>query len=277
MIKTALLWLCILATVSCRKYDGIAVHETLAPADVNLPLTYMEVYASVTPENPNNPFDSAGIWHNEILGYIHEQSGYVTPLREHSISNLVATFALERWDHADMRIAVPIPQWQEADGLLQLQNEIVGNSDLSDSGKQQLQRLLAAVWEHSMEDRFSYPALKHSIMELEHMWLHNASLPVKDTNLLQIAASIARHSAYYWSVDGTALPLESLPAYNGAPQPAEKIAFKNIVRFIATVQWDTAGFISGYAGGSLKEAAGKAAGANGWIHRFFDYGVPDGW
>ena len=177
-----------------------------------------------------------------------------------------------------MRINIPITEWRETEDIAELQNEIVHSSNLSEKGRQQLHLLLSTITQKlSHNNSFSYQNLKESIKALEKRWLYDSNLPVKDTNILQMVASIGRHSAYYWSGGGTKLPIPDFPGEGSAPGSSERIVFKNVVRFIATVQWDMTGFVKGYVGGSLKHAASEAAGSSGWVHDFFDYGVLDGW
>lgn len=177
-----------------------------------------------------------------------------------------------------MTIDIPTMDWRETEGIAQLQNKIVRSSNLSENGKQQLRLLLSIVSkEAAQNENFSYHNLKESIKMLEQRWLNNNYLPVKDTNILQMAASIGRYSAYYWSGGGTKLPIAVTPNQETTLGSSERIIFKNVVRFIATVQWDMTGFIKGYVGGSVKHAASEAAGSSGWVHDFFDYGVLDGW
>lgn len=273
LIKSAFILFCTLLIISCNKNDRILHPEISIIQKLGQPLPAIQI---VSPHNPENPFDSVGIWHNEILGYIHSRSN--KNLSEPEIAQLITDFALEHWGYNDMNIKVPTTDWQEHEGLESLQEEIVQQSNLTRQGKNHLDRLLTTIAVQGMRGHdFSYVELRDKIVSMEQQWINDMSLPVNDTNLLQMAASVGRHSAFYWTIGGTALPVESFPDEESNPGSTDRIMFKNVVRFIATVQWDMGGFVSGYIGGGLKNAAGEAAGSSGWIHDFFDYGVPGGW
>jgi hypothetical protein len=274
LIKMAIVMAAVMAVYSCHKnenvpfaperYESSGITEIIEPA------------LSPGPGHPGNPYDSIGAWHNEILDYIHRHGTGTAMVDEQEISRLIVAFALQRWGYADMMVEIPVTSWNEDDGIDALQQELVQESGLSEQGGEQLRMLLETITNHSLQEGpFSYHGLKTGIMGLEQQWMDSPSLPVWDTSRLLMAASVARHSAYYWSGNGTTPQIE--PWNPGPGQPGGTFLFRNVVRFIATVQWDMGGFISGYAGGGLRDAAGKAAGASGWIHGFFDYGVPGGW
>lgn len=265
----------VMAVYSCHKNEDVSFiqghYESLAATLI------IEPVLSPVPGNPGNPYDSIGAWHNEILDYIRKHRTGTGVVDEQEISSLIGAFALQRWGSEDMMVEIPVTTWNEHEGIEALQQKIVQESGLSGQGSEQLRLLLESISNHSLQDgQFSYSGLKNSIMGLEQQWMEDPSLPVWDTSRLLMAASVARHSAFYWSDNGTTIP-QIDPWDLGNTHPEGRLLFKNVVRFIATVQWDMGGFISGYAGGGLRDAAGKAAGASGWIHDFFDYGVTGGW
>lgn len=262
------------AVYSCHKSEVPSFtpmqHEHVTPSGM------VEMTIPSLPDNTANPYDSIGAWHNEMLDYIHRHESITGVVDEQEISRLIGEFALQRWGYADMQVTIPVTLWNEGDGIDALPQELVLGSGLSEDGREQLQLLLETITGHSMQEAaFSYTALKSNITELEQRWMDSPSLPVWDTGMLLMASSLARHSAYYWSNDGMLPTIEPAPPMEG--QPTGKLMFKKIVRFIAVVQFDATGFIAGYAGGSLKDAAGRAAGASERIYDFFHYGVPGGW
>lgn len=274
LIKIAIMMAVSMSVYSCHK-SGVASftpmqHEGVVVAEIT------EATTASFPGNPANPYDSIGAWHNEMLDYIHQHQTGTEVVDEQEISRLIGEFALQRWAYADIQIAIPVTSWNEEEGIEALQQELVLRSGLSEDGSEQLRLLLETITSHSLQaNGFSYPALKDNITGLEQQWVDTPSLPMWDTSLLLMAASVARHSAHYWSNDGTLPTIEPTPSGEG--QPTGKLLFKKIVRFIAVVQFDATGFIAGYAGGSLKDAAGRAAGASERIYDFFHYGVPGGW
>lgn len=229
-----------------------------------------------TPDNPDNPYDSVGFWHNEVLAYIRQHRSEKAMPDEYQIQQLISDYALQHWGFMPTDTSFPITHWMEANGMETLHEEIIHTSDLTEEGKKQLHRVLETIVEHGQQDNgFSYRAFKESIMAIEQEWISNPALPIWDTSRLQMKASVARHSAYYWSNDGNQPTIEPTLPVN--THDTGRLMFSSIVRFIATVEWDMRGFTLGYIGGDLRTAAGKAAGASSWIYGFFDYGVTGGW
>lgn len=225
------------------------------------------------PSNPDNRYDSIGVWHNEILDFIYanrmDQSG---PLSEAEISELVNEFALTHWGYIGPAIPISTTNWHEADGIHAYLDELVSRSTLSDYGRQHLNDLLLVVNEQVSQPGFSYATFKTIVKEMEMQFKTDELLADDDKLKLQMAASVARHSTWYWTKGvGDNPDLQPWPVEGG---DTARITLKGIIQIVATISADIGGAASGYVGGSLKDAAGKAAGDSEWMYNYISYGIP---
>jgi len=225
------------------------------------------------PGNPGNSYDSIGIWHNEILDFIYaNRTDKSIPLSDPEISGLINEFALSRWGYPQPALPISTTNWQHTDGIQAYLDELVSRSTLSDYGRHYFNDLLLVVNEQVSQPDFSYATFKEIVQEMEMQLKTDEFLANDDRLKLQMAASVARYSTWYWTEGIRDNP-------DTQPQPVEggdtaRITLKGIIRTVATISADIGGAASGYVGGSLRGAAGKAAGDSEWMSNYISYGIP---
>lgn len=225
------------------------------------------------PSNPENSYDSIGVWHNEILDYIHaNRMDKTRPMTEQEIAGMVNEFSINRWGYGQPDLPMATTSWKETDGIQAYLDELVNRSELSDYGKQHLNRLLSVVNQQlSLQADFSYATFKTIVLEMEMQFATDALLTADDSRKLQMAASVARHSTWYWTQIDNIPPVQSEPV---APDNTARISFKNIIQKVATITSDIGGAVTGYVGGGLRQAAGKAAKDSEWMYHYIGYAMP---
>src|SRR3546814_9765682 len=91
LIKVAILMVALLAG-SCRKNMQM---DNVVSIDNTGELSATVLTEFVNPANPDNPFDSIGVWHNEMLDFVLSNPGNNSNPDE--ISNLLNEYAMQRW------------------------------------------------------------------------------------------------------------------------------------------------------------------------------------
>ncbi len=256
---------------ACRK-DAEVTKAAMTSMNSNIAEPVLQSITMV-PSNPENRYDSIGIWHNEILDFIDaNRTDKSSPLSEPEISGLVNEFALTRWGYQLPELPISTTNWRDTDGIQAYLDELVSRSTLSDYGRQYFIDLLLVVKEQVSQPDFSYARFKGIVKEMEMQFKADELLANDDRLKLQMAASVARYSTWYWTIGISDDP-------DIQPQPVEggdtaRITLKGIIRAVATISADIGGAASGYVGGSLRGAAGKAAGDSEWMSNYISYGIP---
>lgn len=164
--------------------------------NVGVPMSYVDC---TKPYNPNNPFDSVGIYHNEILSYLDS----LDLLTKENINNITAIKdAVDDWgtanfsqtnilDTSTMK-SITEDVWQ-GDYL-----SYIESSNFSDTAKGMLSDLFGTMLSDSLGEIFTYCNASSIIVDFEDSVSESRLSGSEKMYLLEIA-SIYRYSLYYWT------------------------------------------------------------------------------
>ncbi len=182
----------ILLVAACKK-TGTAKEM----ADPSIPGTHTGIKWQKIPANPMNKYDTMGQRHNDILIYLR------TRLKEirHPDLQKINQFAMEYADSV-MTVQLPgsffstVPEIvaDEPNGYATVINSISYSSDVKTS----LLELIQLVQTVCANKEAVYEDIKNAIIQFENSISDNQTLAPEGKRKILEAASVARHSAYYW-------------------------------------------------------------------------------
>jgi len=234
---------------SCR-------HEQTTPTKASIPAPFPLVNETILlepgPNNPANPFDSVGIWHNTILDSV--RAFLDTSTGNYSES----TAYISRFSKKYLRCTVPYLQDICASVLADTASgfqRVIDESPLTPSVKNYLLQLLHML--KDTRDISSYDDLKKSILKFEFAVAGNKLLPAHDQQIILQASSIARYSSYHWRRIYLAISADQAQA--------------GPLRWFVTVASDVTAGVGGIVGGGtggLNEVATTAAATSSYWYHF---------
>ena len=202
----------VVGAISLVVNEGGDIHETDDAARSNNSLQ-LEVPPSpfgFSPENPANLYDEVGRWHNEHLEklVLRIAEPPFVALLPHEQQKLVLEWAMIEAVAIDIEAtAFPIGPFLYAytgsEGGLMRETDwydfkpALERLELSPGDRHKLEALYALLLEHPLEGPADIGHLLSAIRSLEGQWLDS-----QDANRAPIpfiAASVARHSAYFWA------------------------------------------------------------------------------
>lgn len=225
----------------------------------------------VRPGNPANPLDSIGIWHNEILDYIYANGLQVCDCGETGvIEELVSGYMVQRWHFplVPEPLSLPVP---EDDDIGPYLDGITESAGFSPYGAQLFRQLLETVAvSGGMGTSFSYTVFRKTVMGLETQIAGADNIMDGERQALLAAASVARHSMFYWTNGGQWPEIVPAPEDKG---DTGRLTFKRIIRFVGTVTADMWGAAWGMTVNPYY-AAGKASSDSANMHRAISWCMP---
>ena len=153
------------------------------------------IATNAEPDNPNNPHDSFGYFHNVILDSIERKRRLTKGFSFTGSCKVILKFYQKKgWPKLDPLHFDSIPQI-----VINSATDITGlinRSKWSDSAKTRLQQLIR-ILKFSHTDSLRYPELKTRILLFERE-IQESNLGDIDKELILKCSSLARFSAYRW-------------------------------------------------------------------------------
>lgn len=192
----------------------------------------------VSPENPENAYDSIGYWHNQIVAYVQNCKPVSDTPDVEASTQCVLRFCREM-----QRIEPPLSYFSTVKQTVRQSKEnieaLIANCPYEEPVKAALDSLVQLIRRLS-DSNSPYPVIKAMIVDFESRVMQNNLLNPEGREIALKAASVARYSIYYW-----------INAHQ-PPAPAAAFKFKNFVKWIAAVTSDIGGAI---VSGSVEYAA----------------------
>jgi hypothetical protein len=213
----------------------------------------------LSPQFDANPYDSAGYWHNEMLRYMRRFKAGSQQLSAGQIVDLLIgnpTYGLSLSVREPMlTLLQQVHAAQEV-----FYDQVVAAIGVSSEAKQHLMSIAGAVSQYFGRN---YNAMKSAIVGVEQLVLDRIEIPQQERILILMAASIARYSGYYWTVE--------------EPINLAGLKLKDLLKAVATVTGDPAGFITKWFGGGsgFKESVAYGAACSEYYRKEVDY-IPTG-
>jgi hypothetical protein len=224
----------IISLSACKKDNEALISET----ENKIAMSKSASDDEISPENPENAYDSIGYWHNQIVAYVRNCKP-VTDTPDVAAS----TQCVLRFCRETKRIEPPISFFLTVNQAVRQSNEnieiLIANCPYEEPLKAALDSLVQLIKRLS-ESNSPYPVIKAMIVDFESRIMQNNLLNPEGREIALKAASVARFSIYYWM--NTLQP----------PAPVAAFKFKNIVKWIAAVTSDIGGAI---VSGSVEYAA----------------------
>jgi len=249
MRSQILMLLAFIISLSACKKDNEAV---ISEAENKIALS-KSASDEISPENPENAFDSIGYWHNQIVAYVQN----CKPVTD-TPDVVASTQCVLRFCRETKRIEPPASFFLTVNHTVRQSNENIENliaiCPYEEPVKAALDSLVRLIKRLSESDS-PYPVIKAMIVDFESGVMQNNLLNPEGREIALKAASVARFSIYYWM--NTLQPLVPVAAFK----------FKNIVKWIAAVTSDIGGAI---VSGSVEYAADCSS----YAYDLVTYGMP---
>lgn len=228
------------------------------------------VQPPISPENPLNPYDSFGYWHNLILDSLDAERSKGNCKDLESYAGYAGAFCKAKgWKKNGAPESSNVKMAQMMVDFTSDPNGFVDGMQWSDSVKLRIRDLFSRLDTEGASD-CSYENLKTTIVGFEQEVL-KSSLPKTDKEVILKASSTARFSAYRWNaLPELSKPFEqaamisylnqqNIPLKMSKTIQKEKGFFKRVGRWIAVSAIDVMGavhylsaaegaVVSGYAG-----------------------------
>ncbi len=192
-MKHSFIILLVLLTVSCTKQDKDA-QETSKIDAVAIRLT-TPTQNTLSPDNPNNPYDSAGILHNLVLksvrNYMHETgdesvNGSMTVIRNY--------FKTRRnIDNGNPLHLLPTGMMN---AITADHRAFLGSSPISHPMRMTYTEFIDSLKRFT---DFNLKRFKTLLMSFEDKILQSSMFNDQEKRSLLIGFSVARHSGFYWA------------------------------------------------------------------------------
>jgi|GEM_PF-3718200 len=147
----------------------------------------------VSPENPKNPYDSAGIIHNILLSEVHQYILNTGDTNKVSIQTHVINFYKRSREFDSRNLEKLTPRQQNA--VLLQRDQMVLSFDMPPTRKAFITELVSILKNTKGQD---YASIKDKIVLLENRIMSNSSLSTMDKRALLSTTSVARYSSNYW-------------------------------------------------------------------------------
>lgn len=244
-MKTSLMMLGVVLTITaCKK-------SSMKEQTINTAANQPDIISTVqTPANPANPYDSVGLWHNQILDGIQPCLASFTQPTLDETSGCVIQFA------AKANLDLPGESLATIENLVKDQTNnyqtVMSTHNLTPAVRTGLDSLLGIIQRAATVYVMNYTDGKAAIEKYEKEIASNPQLLPDEQRLLLQCASVARYSFYRWK--------------DYSPS-GEVLSIRNIVKWIGTVTSDVAGFA---VSGNVSYAADCSA----YAYDLVNYSMP---
>jgi hypothetical protein len=179
--------------VSCTKQEKEAKETSKIGVEARRLTTYTE--NRISPDNPNNPFDSAGILHNLILASVRN---YMQETGDESVDG--AMTVIRDYYKSNRNVDNGNPLFLLPQGMM---NAVTTDhaSFLSSSPISHPMRMTYTEFIDSLKrfTEFNLRQFKTLVMSYEDKVLQSRTFNDQEKRTLLIAFSVARHSGFYWA------------------------------------------------------------------------------
>ncbi|MBS4043688.1 MAG: hypothetical protein KGZ59_07710 [Chitinophagaceae bacterium] len=154
------------------------------------------------PGNPENNWDSVGIYHNQALEYVIQeavgQPKTITNYVGYSNQFIKITFSGRVPDISSKLFSVSSVEKLLSDTATYFNNTI-DSSRYSKNVKTYLKNLISIMKDTTDDNSFSYCFIKSKIVELENKVPNDLNLSQSEEDEILRVTSVARHSLFYWN------------------------------------------------------------------------------
>jgi len=238
----------VISFAACKKQDSRVTGTTENSKNV----AARSAVALPAPANTENPYDSMGYWHNEIVTYIQGCRPEADMPNAMVSAQCVLQFYRERKGEE-----LPLSLFDNVTQTVEKSNEdidgLIAACPYDDPVKEALHLLIQLLKRLSDEDG-DYHVIKSSIVDFERTVSQDNRLTDEGRAVILKTTSVARYSIYYWI------------NYNKPPETAG-LRIKNIVKWIAAVTSDIGGAI-------VSGSAGYAADCSSYAYDLVVYSMP---
>jgi hypothetical protein len=231
---------------ACTKNNNIGANKAAVTNKA------LDMSANVQPANPNNPYDSVGVWHNKII------SAVLNGNRDTSLQKIIGQVA--DFMYVNLGMKPDLSLYEATKSAIQAAPDnyfnLINDSNLSEPAKTYLHDLVTFMKDTAnyTTAAATYVNLNTQIVALESKVITDKQLTDNDRKSVLEVTSIGRYSLYYW--------------FN-TPQP--EYSLKGIIRIIAAVMGDIGGGLEGYYIGDI---IGCASAASSYWYWNITYGMP---
>lgn len=153
------------------------------------------------PKNPDNLWDSVGIYHNQALAYVAQEAVG----QPRTLSNYVGyanqfitnTFGARVENISSILLSASEVGTLLSDTATFFQN-LIDNSNYSGNVKTYFSSLISTIKDTTDDRYIDYFYKKSGIVEIENNVLSDASLSQTEKDEILRVTSVARHSLFYW-------------------------------------------------------------------------------
>lgn len=216
----------------------------------NSPLS-LDIQEKYGPENKNNPYDSVGRIHNEVLEAVHQFIRTSGDTAMGSIKGFMVDY-FRKYRNEDVAKALDRIPDHLAETVISDYRKVLFSKPWQPSTAAYLNQLLDTI---SGVTDISAVSLKKKIVLIEERVMADKSISFEDRRLLLSCTSLARHSAFYWGGILNQYPDLELATKKGGLLHA----LKRVAAFIACCIGDVSGgayaYIIGKDGDIIADAS----------------------
>lgn len=154
------------------------------------------------PANPLNPWDSVGIYHNQAMNYVKQQSEGV----DKTLSNYLGfanDYVISLFDRRDTNLPSKLFTASAVESLLSdttdFYERMINRSSFSRNGKSYLNELISYLKDTSNDNSTEYCQLKERVMQVENEIQADEYLGSDEKDKLLMITSVARYSLFHWN------------------------------------------------------------------------------
>ncbi|MGE9310432.1 hypothetical protein ACLOAU_02240 [Niabella sp. CJ426] len=259
-MKTLKLLLLLVASVgiaSCSKKDKIN-EATTQPQ----PIGHAIARENVSPDNHLNPYDFVGKEHNRLLAMVRQylENGGENTVRGRNVFLMGHTNTHTNIEQLDKAVYHVISD--TASRYLGNLSRLPINNDARNA--------IVGIYKQikTVKDNGEFSTFKAQLVKMEDGFLKDANFSEKEKQLLLSAASVARHSTYYWLND------EELNM-SADGRTASRGFFWKLIRAVGAAMTDMTSLVETIVtDNDLPTAITEAAATSSWAYEAFDY-MPD--
>ncbi|MCH5717784.1 hypothetical protein [Niabella hibiscisoli] len=253
-LKLLLFMAALVGIVSCSKKDKIN-----GAATQSQPIGHATAQENVSPDNHLNPYDFVGKEHNRLLAMVRAylESGGDNTVRGRNLFLMKHTSTHTNVEQLDKAVYHVI-----ADTA----SRYLGNLSrlpITSDAKNAIVRIYKQV--KTVKDNGEFSTFKAQLVKMEDGFLSSTNFSEKEKQLLLSAASVARHSTYYWLND------EELNV-SADGRTASRSFFWKLIRAVGAASTDISSLVETIVtDNDLPTAITEAAAASSWAYDAFDY------
>lgn len=246
-----------LGIVSCSKKDKI--NDAAAGTQ---PVGHVIAEDNASPDNPLNPYDFVGREHNRLLAKVKQylESGGDNSIRGRNLFLMNHTNTHTNVEELDKAVYYVIN-----DTASRYRGNL-SRLPISRDAKNAILHIYQQV--KTVKDNGEFSVVKSRLVRMEDDLLKSSGFSENEKQLLLSAASVARHSTYYWLNDD-----ELNTSADG--RTAARGFFWKLIRAVGAATTDISSLVETMVtDNDLPTAITEAAAASSWAYDAFDY-MPD--